>query len=222
MNRGSVFAHFVKNFVAYPGRQSLSLRHRFWQSKTFSEACIFVQFSKFKYCFDHSAKSHYWGRFQKMNTNSALKTESYSFWFYFPKTQSLFYCWPPALLALIYCRDAVQKLHHWFCDFHLMTPPSGFNIYSGAWWRHQMKTFAALLALCAGNSPVTGEFPAQRPVTRSFHVFFDLRLNKRLSKQSWGWWFETPSRSLWRHCNVKIVLPPVNIIYSWSLFYACI
>ena len=42
----------------------------------------------------------------------------------------------------------------------------------------------ALLAICAGNSPVTGEFPAQRPVTRSFDVFFDLRLNKRLSKQS--------------------------------------
>ena len=49
--------------------------------------------------------------------------------------------------------------------------------------------------------PVTGEFPSQRPVTRCFDVFFDLRLNKRLSKQSWGWWFETPSRSLWRHCN---------------------
>ena len=48
----------------------------------------------------------------------------------------------------------------------------------------------------------TGEFPSQRPVTRSFDVFFDLRLNKRLSKQSWGWWFETPSPSLWRHCNV--------------------
>ena len=42
--------------------------------------------------------------------------------------------------------------------------------------------------VCAGNSPVPGEFPAQRPVTRSFDVFFDLRLNKRLSKQSWGWW----------------------------------
>ena len=59
----------------------------------------------------------------------------------------------------------------------------------------------ALLALCAGNWPVTGEFPAQRPVTRSLDVFFDLRLNKRLSKQSWGWWFETPSHSFWRHCN---------------------
>ena len=69
------------------------------------------------------------------------------------------------------------------------------------WWRHQMETFSALLTHCAGNSPVTGEFPAQRPVTRSFDVFFDLRLNKRLSKQSWGWWFETPSSSLWRYCN---------------------
>ena len=42
----------------------------------------------------------------------------------------------------------------------------GWNI-SGAWWRHQMETFSALLALCAGNSPVTGEFPSQRPVTKS-------------------------------------------------------
>ena len=60
-----------------------------------------------------------------------------------------------------------------------------------------MEQFSALLALCAGNSPVTGEFPAQRPVMRSFDVFFNLRLNK----QSWGCWFETPSPSLWRHCN---------------------
>ena len=47
-----------------------------------------------------------------------------------------------------------------------------------------------------GNSPVTDGFPSQRPVARSFDVFFDLRLNKRLSKQSWAWWFETQSHSL--------------------------
>ena len=64
-----------------------------------------------------------------------------------------------------------------------------------------METFSALLALCAGNSPVTGEIPTQWPVTRNFDVFFDLRLNKRLSEQSWGWWFETPSCPLWRLCN---------------------
>ena len=53
---------------------------------------------------------------------------------------------------------------------------------------------------------VTGhcEFPTQRPVTRSFDIFFDLRPNKRLSKQSGGWWFETPSPPLWRHCNATI------------------
>ena len=67
-----------------------------------------------------------------------------------------------------------------------------------------MEIFSALLAICAGNSTVNGEFPAQRPVTRSFDVFFDLRLNKRLSKQWWGWWFETPSRPLWCHCNFDI------------------
>ena len=123
----------------------------------------------------------------------------------------------------------------------------------GTWWRHQMETFSALLAICAGNSPVPvnsphkgqwrrvlmfslictwinvwknnretgdfrrhsthydvivmnspvpGEFPTQRPVTRSFDVFFDLHLNKEMSKQSWGWWFETLSRPLWCHCNV--------------------
>ena len=64
-----------------------------------------------------------------------------------------------------------------------------------------METFSALLAICAGNSPVPGEFPAQRPVTRSFGVFFDLHLNKQLSKHSWGWWFETLSCLLWRHCS---------------------
>ena len=68
------------------------------------------------------------------------------------------------------------------------------------WWRHQMETFSVLLAICAGNSPVPGEFPTQRPVTRSFDVYFDLCPNERLSKQSWGWWFETLSSPLWRHC----------------------
>ena len=73
-----------------------------------------------------------------------------------------------------------------------------------SWWRHQIETFSALLALCGGNSPVTGEFPSQRPVTRSFDGFFDLRLNKRISKQLKRRWFEMPSRSLWCYCNVSI------------------
>ena len=56
------------------------------------------------------------------------------------------------------------------------------------------------------NSSVTGEFPPQRPVTRSFDIFFNLCMKKLWSKQSWDWWFETPSRSLWRHCDVFILL----------------
>ena len=74
-------------------------------------------------------------------------------------------------------------------------------ILCNTWWRHQMEKVSALLAICAGNSPVPGEFPTQRPVTRSFDVYFDLRPDKRLSKQLWGWWFETLSHSLWRHRN---------------------
>ena len=63
--------------------------------------------------------------------------------------------------------------------------------------------------------------PHKRPVTWSFDVFFDLRLNKRLSKQSWGWWFETLSRSLWRHRNgdnswfpvMRRIFTPITDLY---------
>ena len=78
------------------------------------------------------------------------------------------------------------------------------NEVSHSWWSHQMETFSALLALCAGNSPVPGEFRAQRPVTWSFDVLFDLHLNKWLSKQLWGRWFEMLSHPFWRHCNVDL------------------
>ena len=64
-------------------------------------------------------------------------------------------------------------------------------------WKH----FLRYWALCEGNPPVNGGFPSQRPVTRSFDVFFVLRLNKLLRKQSRRRWFETPLRSLWFHCN---------------------
>ena len=57
-----------------------------------------------------------------------------------------------------------------------------------------MEPFSALMAICEENSPATGEFPAQRPVVQSFDDFFVMRLNKRLNKQSLGWWFETLSR----------------------------
>ena len=91
-----------------------------------------------------------------------------------------------SLIKMEYCRvDLWQDLPK--ARFWIMTSSNG-NIFrvTGPLW---------------GNSPATGEFPSQRPVTQSFDVFFDLCLYKRLSKQFWGWWFETPSRSLWRQCD---------------------
>ena len=128
----------------------------------------------------------------------------------------------PVMQETSQCHDVVmaEQLKYWFAAL--------------TWWRHQMETFSTLLAICPGNSPVTGEFPAQRPVMRSFDVFFDLRLNKRLSKQSWGWWFETLSCPLWRHCNEpSVIWTPVQqpttkftvlpfIVYSkaWIIDYS--
>ena len=88
----------------------------------------------------------------------------------------------------------IKALAETMLTYHRWDPVTHDDVIK---WKH----FSALLAICAGNSPVPGEFPTQRPVTRSFDVYFDLRPNKRLSKQSWGWWFETLSCSLWRHRN---------------------
>ena len=92
----------------------------------------------------------------------------------------------------------------------------GYNILTSPWTKALICTCVVvinvgMMASSNGNifrvtgplcgEEITGEFPSQRPVTRNFDVCFDLRLNKRLRKQSWGWWFETPSRPLWRHSN---------------------
>ena len=93
-----------------------------------------------------------------------------------------------------------------------------------SWWRHQMETISALLTICAGNSPVRGEFPTQRPVTRSFDAFFDLRMNKRLSKQWWGWWFDTPSCSLWGQHNLlaTYLITILDYMFRCCLIMNCI
>ena len=104
-------------------------------------------------------------------------------------------------LNAIIIHFSVLSAHLAYCiynTFHIYHIEIHFGV---TWWRHRMETFSALLALCAGNSPVTGELPSQRPVTRSFDASFDLHMNKQSSKQSRGWWFETPSRPLWRHRN---------------------
>ena len=86
------------------------------------------------------------------------------------------------------------------------------------WWRHQINRSCALLAYCAGNSPLTGEFPSQKPVTWSFDVFFDLHQNKRLSKPWRRRWLETSSCS-WRcHCNAQDRSTPGKSMHANILF----
>ena len=97
-------------------------------------------------------------------------------------------------------KSALFWVHSWSTITHFNDAYMRLQA-SMSWWRHQMATFSVSLALCVGNSPVTGEFPSQRPVMRSLGVFFDLRLNKRLSKQSGHRW-------LWRHCNVSYLWTP--------------
>ena len=116
--------------------------------------------------------------------------------------------WNPINFESLLLHVLQRPVTQWVSMYYLDLLSTGFSFQRNinthlSWWRHQMETFSALLAICARNSLVAGEFPAQRPVTRSF----DLRLNKRLSKQSWGWWFETLSRPLWRHCNVFYAIP---------------
>ena len=139
--------------------------------------------------------------------------------------------WPGALISLICAwtngwannRDAVDlRRHRDYYDVSVMVNPQSTHKYAlplfpklinthskrkGMWQgRSYMMTssngniFRVTGPLC-GEVTGPGEFPLQWPVTRSFDALFDLRLNKQLSKQPWGWWFEMPSWSLWRHRN---------------------
>ena len=118
---------------------------------------------------------------------------------------------------IVICRIPVWQM--WYYRQWPQAPASECSLPSG-WksphpqsmtlitlWRHQMETFSVLLALCEGNPPVASGFPSQRPMTRSFDVFFDQCLNKWLSKQSRRRWFETPSPSLYCHCNDRCPSP---------------
>ena len=76
-----------------------------------------------------------------------------------------------------------------------------FALLHCTWWRHKMEIFSALLALCEGNPSVTGRFSSQVLLTQSFDVFFDLCLNKRLSKQWRRRWFENSA-----YCDVTVMI----------------
>ena len=134
----------------------------------------------------------------------SLKGKSYVFlWFY-----RYFWC-----ISIFRNRDGITKVNCLPYDFSKM----GFNSHyilplnhlwkdkeiqrgMSPWWRHQMKTFTRYWPFVWGihRSPVISPHKGK---WRGFDIFFDLRLNRRLSKQSWGRWCDTPLRSLWRHCK---------------------
>ena len=85
--------------------------------------------------------------------------------------------------------------------YQITAPYNNFNTPIMIWWRHQMGTFSTLLAFARGihRSPVNSPHKGQWRGASMFSLI--CALNKQLSKQYWGWWFEMPLRPLWRRCN---------------------
>ena len=107
----------------------------------------------------------------------------------------------------------------WFIYQSFMKKPVGHEWIPLMMTSSNGNIFRVTGHLC-GEFTGPGEFPTQRPVTRSFDVYFDLRLNKWLSKQSWGWWFETLSCSLWRHRNATKCQQSGSL--SWYQLQQCV
>ena len=136
-------------------------------------------------------KGYAWKEYPVLRSTMTLSTTRILLWFCL--YQSFYSC--PASCLYWFCRNksVVTNLENMGnilyesaknCFIHKTqheNPVLICGLHSISWWRHQTGTFSALMAICAGNSPVTGELPAQRPVTRIFDVFSNLLLNKRLS-----------------------------------------
>ena len=103
----------------------------------------------------------------------------------------------------------MARFHGWHCYSYVLHITAFCMLTSSN--RKKIRVIGPLW----GNSPVTGD--------AEFDVFFDLRLNKQLSKQSLGWWLETPWRSLWRHGNgtQTFFIKPFLQIFDTSGGIAC-
>ena len=134
-------------------------------------------------------------------------------WLSCNNTDSITVDWRHAIYCIHTEILSISHLRTIFGDLFIQNTNSSFQKY--AFENHEdvikWKHFPRYWPFVRSNSPVTGEFPAQGPVTRSFDVFFDLRLTKRLSKLLWGWWFETPPWGpVWRDCYVCAQSHPLN------------
>ena len=130
------------------------------------------------------------------------------------------YCIWELLYFSVVCPTVVSILNHSSSSlvFHIHLLELSFCMYSLIFntvvscWRDRMKTFSVLLVLCEGNSPVTGEFPSQRPATRSSDLFFDLRLNNG--------WVNSREAGDWRchraHYDVTVIIM-VGILLPFNL-----
>ena len=107
--------------------------------------------------------------------------------------------WP----IVIFLFSVVRRHRYacWLLTFTI-TPMKHKNspVLQRSWWRHEMETFSAFLALCEGNPPVIGGFPTNSSDAELW-CFLWSAFEQTLCKQSRRRWFETPSRYLWRHCN---------------------
>ena len=127
------------------------------------------------------------------------------YFMYDPKCSMTFpWCTIDAPAAFAWCTINVPTAFAWCTNYFVHKVEFSYIGWYGVHPLWNGNIFHATGPLC-GEFTGPGEFPTQSPVTQSFEVFFDLRLNKWLSKQPWGWWFEMPSWSLWRHCDVGIV-----------------
>ena len=102
-------------------------------------------------------------------------------------------------LYLLQPPTKISSIYIFFCLYK-----SAVTIFGHSMMTSSIRNIFLVTVHLCGEFTVRLWIPAQRPVTRSFDVFLDLRLNKRLSKPRWCWRFETPSRPLWRHCNATV------------------
>ena len=121
--------------------------------------CLFadlVMFLALKWLFVNKAKQNKTDQMHRLNWNI-----QFNVWISWAKYVNKLFClwW-----VLCWTGNLEHNSHYiWWAILRFFWRRSALT-----WWRHQTKTFSTLLALCGGNSPVTGEFSSQRPVTQSF------------------------------------------------------
>ena len=108
------------------------------------------------------------------------------------------------ILVRVFITNTTKLLKNPFGEnFSVFPKTFKLPITDNPWWRHQMETFSALLAFCAGNSPVPVNSPHKGQWRGALMFFLVYALTNDWVNKSWDWWSETPSRPLCRHSNAQ-------------------